>query len=138
MQEDTKKTSSLSLDSLVADEFDFLREIGPSGLVFVSATPMKPGDSIQLRLPRECPVLETTGLVSSCRPEKGHFAIGVDFADKVDRFQARMVQQVCHIEHYRKELREREGRDLSRQEAALEWIRKFAHDFPALEEFPRE
>jgi hypothetical protein len=41
-----------------------------------------------------------------------------------------MVQQVCSIENYRKEQREREGRRLSTQEAAVEWIEKYAGRFP--------
>ena len=43
-----------------------------------------------------------------------------------------MIEQVCHIEHYRKEVMLREGRELSAQEAAREWISKYAGDFPAL------
>jgi hypothetical protein len=37
-----------------------------------------------------------------------------------------------HIEHYRKEVERLEGRALTSQEAAGEWISKYAGDFPAL------
>jgi hypothetical protein len=41
-----------------------------------------------------------------------------------------MVQQVCSIENYRKEVETREGRTLTNQEAAAEWIKKHAGNFP--------
>jgi hypothetical protein len=37
---------------------------------------------------------------------------------------------VCSIERYRREVRRREGRVLSGQEAAEEWIRENAARFP--------
>ena len=43
-----------------------------------------------------------------------------------------MIEQICHIEHYRKEVARVEGRELSTQEAASEWISRYASDFPAL------
>jgi hypothetical protein len=41
-----------------------------------------------------------------------------------------MVQQVCSIENYRREVQQREGRALTTQEAASEWIAKYAGRFP--------
>jgi hypothetical protein len=54
----------------------------------------------------------------------------VQFLDAADAFRARMVEQVCSIERYRREVRRREGRVLSGQEAAEEWIREHAARFP--------
>jgi hypothetical protein len=42
----------------------------------------------------------------------------------------RMVEQVCHIEQYKKELFEDEGRALTGEQAAMEWIKRFAEGFP--------
>jgi hypothetical protein len=41
-----------------------------------------------------------------------------------------MIEQICHIEHYRKEVKLVEGRELSSEEAADEWITRYAGDFP--------
>jgi hypothetical protein len=41
-----------------------------------------------------------------------------------------LVEQVCHIEQYKKEVFLKEGRLLSGDEAAAEWIEKFANQFP--------
>jgi hypothetical protein len=40
-----------------------------------------------------------------------------------------MVQQVCAIEQYRQE-QEQQGRMLNSQQAAAEWITRFAGRFP--------
>jgi hypothetical protein len=42
-----------------------------------------------------------------------------------------MAEQICRIEEYKKEIREKEGRLLDGTDAALEWIRKYAKDFPS-------
>ncbi|HEU0077282.1 MAG TPA: hypothetical protein VFQ76_06510, partial [Longimicrobiaceae bacterium] len=62
--------------------------------------------------------------------EGDHFCIGVQFLDAGDAFRARMVEQVCSIDRYRRQVREREGRELTGQEAAEEWIRDHAARFP--------
>lgn len=40
-----------------------------------------------------------------------------------------MAAQVCRIRQYRQEVFEKEGRQLSYDEAALEWIERFAERF---------
>jgi hypothetical protein len=44
-----------------------------------------------------------------------------------------MVEQVCHIEHYRNEVLALEGRRLSTKQAAEEWIKKYSASFPNLQ-----
>ena len=46
------------------------------------------------------------------------------------KFIYSMVEQVCHIEQYKKEVLKNEGQGLSGEEAAVEWITKYAKDFP--------
>ena len=41
-----------------------------------------------------------------------------------------MVEQICYIEHYKREVLKNEGRILSGKDAALEWVKKNAADFP--------
>ena len=47
-------------------------------------------------------------------------------------FAARMVEQVCQIEHYRQQVQRAEGRVLDAETAAREWIKRYAASFPAL------
>jgi hypothetical protein len=58
------------------------------------------------------------------------FDVGVQFSDSLDAFSIRMVEQICHIEHYKKAVLKEQGRELSNDEAATEWIEKFAPEFP--------
>ena len=60
--------------------------------------------------------------------------MGVAFTEPDDLFRVRMVEQLCHIEHYKAEVLAREGRRLNGEQAAREEVGKFAHQFPALEE----
>ncbi len=128
--------AELQLDAVVVPDGDYLREIGPTGLVFASRSVLLPGAPIRLQIPVAPPVLDTTGRVVWCRPEHDHFIVGIEFLRKIDRFRARMIWQIFCIERYRVMVREREGRELTREEAAVEWIRWYASDFPKLDEFP--
>ncbi len=49
-----------------------------------------------------------------------------------DAFRARIVEQVFRIKEYQQQVLENEGRRLSDQDAASEWIARFAGDFPEL------
>jgi hypothetical protein len=60
------------------------------------------------------------------------YELGVTFLDAEDAFRARMVEQLCHIEDYRRSVMRTQGRELSLDEAATEWIEKFAEDFPEI------
>jgi len=80
------------------------------------------------------PGFEARAQVAWCHREGDGFLVGVAFVERGDLFRARMVEQICHIEHYRAEVLTNEGRDLDGEQAAREWIQKFAVDFPGLED----
>ena len=46
-------------------------------------------------------------------------------------FKARMIEQICYIENYRHAAKSDEDRTLTFEEAAMEWIDKYAADFPS-------
>ena len=79
------------------------------------------------------PAFEARARVAWCRPRRdgGGYEVGVSFLDAEDVFRARMVAQVCYIEDYRRSIARAEGRELSSEEAAGEWIAKYAHNFRA-------
>ena len=103
------------------------------GLSFESDECLDDGQILFLRIPTVDPPFEAQGRVVWCRPEKGRFLIGVQFLDAQSAFQSRMIEQVCSIENYRKEVEQKEGRKLDSQQAAAEWIEKFAGRFPKSE-----
>jgi hypothetical protein len=100
------------------------------GLAFVSTVCPVVGEILRIRIPIVEPVFEGRARVAWCRPESEKFLVGVQFLDATAAFQSRMVQQVCSIENYRKEILEREGRLLTAHDAAAEWIAKYAGRFP--------
>ena len=104
--------------------------VGHGGLAFESATCPVVGEMLRIRIPTVEPPFEGNARVVWCRPEGENFLVGVQFLDAPAAFRSRMVQQVCSIENYRREVREREGRVLTSQQAADEWIERFAGRFP--------
>ncbi len=107
-----------------------LSNVSHGGLSFVAREHHRIGSILDIRIPVSCPAFGTSGRVAWSREENGRFVIGVEFLDKEDVFRMRMVEQVCYIEHYRKEVELKEGRELTSEQAALEWIEKSAEDFP--------
>ena len=110
-----------------------LRNVSHGGLCFRHASQLAPGDTVTVRIPAVSPPFEAASRVVWCQTEGDGFQVGVEFLDKQDLFRARMIEQVCQIEHYRREMREKHGRELSSQEAALEWIGQFARSFPDID-----
>ncbi len=120
-----------SLNDLVSAQSDYLRDISAGGLSFCSRVQVEPGARIRIRLPVLRPVFETTAVVRWVRPNPDQtWEVGVEFDQLQSMFRARMVRQVCHIQNYRREVYEREGRVLNGEQAALEWIEKHARHFP--------
>lgn len=120
-----------SLGDVVPPGSEHLRNISEGGLAFLSQVDIPMGATIIVHIPVERPEVSIRGEVVWCRPfQEGGFEVGVRFIDAAQRFKMRMVEQVCHIEHYKRELKEKENRDLTSEEAALEWIRRFAKEFP--------
>lgn len=109
-----------------------LKDIGFGGLSFHSQVEASLGDMLLISIPVVEPVFEIEGRVVWCTEAGLAFDIGVEFTEPDKVYKARMVEQVCHIEHYRIEIRQSEGRELSGGEAAAEWIEKYAADFPEL------
>jgi len=118
------------LGEVVANRHDYLLNIGQGGLCFTSNRALPVGARIQIEIPIAEPAFRAEGIVAWSHARDGDFETGVRFAGAETEYNLRMVEQLCQIEHYRREVREREGREISSEEAALEWIRQYAADFP--------
>ena len=111
-----------------------LHDIGHGGLSFSSSRELAVGASITIRISQLQPAFEVEGQVAWCRPEGDGFTIGVSFLQAGDRFRVRMVEQVCHIEHYKSEVLATQGRSISGEQAAREWISRYAESFPLMDD----
>lgn len=113
-----------------------LCNVSVGGLAFASDVEVEAGLIVSLRIPCVSPVFESLGKVAWCRESGDGFELGVEFLDQDDAFRARMIEQVCHIEQYREQVWQTEQRKLSAEEAAAEWIGKYAATFPDDNMFP--
>jgi len=106
-----------------------LHNVSLGGLAFKSLAAWEVGSVVTLRIPLVKPPFESIGQVVWCRTYEAAYYVGVEFIEQNDVFKARMVEQVCQIERYRRML-EKEGRKITIEEAAMEWIQRYAADFP--------
>ena len=109
---------------------EHLNDISTGGLSFTSTCALRVGSLITIRITNVEPDFVARAQVAWCREEDNGFVVGVAFAESSDLFRARMVEQVCHIEHYKAEVLAAEGRHIDGEQAAEEWIQKFAMEFP--------
>lgn len=107
------------------------QNVSYGGLAFSSDTAIELDTVIGLRMPHLRPAFELPAVrVAWCHQEGSGFAVGVQFLEAAQAFEVRMVEQVCHIETYRRDVEQREGRQLTAEEAAEEWISRHASSFP--------
>lgn len=106
-----------------------LADISAGGLCYSARDSIEPGHVMLINI--DPPPFSAKGVVVWCKPDASRFKIGVAFADQEDPFSTRMVEQICRIEEYRQRVIAEEGRQISGEQAAYEWIEKYAGDYPA-------
>jgi len=107
-----------------------LTNLSLGGLAFISSQPLKVDQMVRVSIPILKQDNHLSGKVVWCEQSQNGYEIGLEFEGSKDVFRLRMIEQICHIEHYRKEVKLVEGRELSSEEAADEWITRYAGDFP--------
>lgn len=106
------------------------QDVSLGGLSFSSSKRLAVGTTVKIRIPIVEPPFEAEAKVIWCLARPDRYEAGIEFVNEQDAYTARMVEQICHIEHYRLWVKEVEGRDLDGESAAAEWISKYAKDFP--------
>lgn len=107
-----------------------LKDISIGGLRCRFDEPLETGTEVKIIFDLVDPVMEISGKVVWCRADDVSYELGIEYWGEQDVYRLRMVEQICHIEHYRKEIQTMEGRNLSSEQAAMEWIAKYAEEFP--------
>ncbi len=110
-----------------------MHDVSLGGLSFDTGTRLEVGCLVDVRITFVRPIFSTQARVVWCSQVAQHYEIGVEFLESADAFRARMVEQVCHIEHYRQAVLSREGRAMSSEDAAMEWISLYAATFPRVD-----
>jgi len=104
-----------------------------SGFVGITSfiqSPLDSGQSVQITLAEIDPNFCVAGRVVSCHEESEGYCVAIEFPLEEECYCVRMIEQLSQIEHYRRQ-EKNQGRRLNYNEAAAEWIQKFAASFPA-------
>lgn len=111
---------------------NFLPDQAPSqGLCFETAQPFAVGSDIHISIALNGSEFEGDAKVAWVEEQgESRRIVGVNFSDKDESYGIRMAEQICHIEHYRRDILLQEGRNLSAEEAAAEWVDRYASAFP--------
>lgn len=112
-----------------SDEECFMTTVSQGGLSCEVAQQLEVGAVVDVDILSVSPPYHGHGEIMWCRVSGSHFEVGVRFTDKEEAFKSRMVQQVCQIEQYKNMVYQRDGRLLDGDEAAAEWIEKYAAEF---------
>lgn len=116
-------------DSHLVNQTRSTHDISKGGLSFASSSPLEINLIIDLTIRITQPHFEESAKVVWCQHSGKEYEIGVKFLNDEAVYRIKMVEQACHIEHYRKNMLAMFGRELSIEEAAMEWISKFAADY---------
>jgi hypothetical protein len=119
-------------ESMSVDRIPHAHSLSRGGLAFRCRQLATPGSYVHVRIAYIPPGFESDAQVVWCREVGDSVELGVQFLNSEDAFQARMVEQICFIEAYRQEISRTEGRLLGPEDAANEWIAKFAANFPEI------
>ena len=114
------------------DDDTTVTNISLGGLSFISHQQLEILEKVQVCIPILKKDNYLSGTVVWCEKSRDGYEVGLEFDSSKEVFRLRMIEQICHIEHYRKEIERQQGRQLSTEEAAKEWISEYAGDFPAL------
>src|SRR3569623_200311 len=139
MREYIRHPSSIPLEVKIVDQHaslqqDVLNNVSVGGLSFCSREAVNTGARIVIRIPIIKESVEVTGRVVWCHRKGQWYDVGISFTDQQEAFRTRMVEQICHIERYKDEVRRDDRREISSEEAAAEWSKKYADSFPMLDE----
>lgn len=105
-----------------------LCDISQGGFACQLGRALFPGNKVTLNIPCLDQCQRVSGKVVYCNSGTNGYRVGIQFDDEKEAFKIKMVEQVCQIEHYRRELR-RDGRELDVETAAREWIKHYGKEF---------
>jgi len=109
---------------------EFLHNVSSGGLSFYTDQWLEPGSALHIQIQVQPPVFEADAIVVWCHKDGNGYQAGLQFNDSDVVYSMRMIEQICHIEQYKNEIYAKEGRKLTSEEAAKEWVSQFAADFP--------
>ena len=120
----------IEIETLPGKPTSRVADISYGGLAFLSGEPQAIGTPLHVRIPGAETALDARALVAWCQSEGDAYRIGVRFETPEDAYRSRLLEQIFAIERFREEMTRAEGREIPRDEAAREWIKRHASQFP--------
>lgn len=120
----------IEIEALPGEAPSRVADVSYGGLAFLAERPQPPGTLLHVRIPGAETSLSARAFVAWCQPEGDGYRIGIRFENPEDAYRSRLLEQIFAIERFRDELARTEGREVPRDEAAREWIRRHASGFP--------
>jgi Tfp pilus assembly protein PilZ len=111
---------------------DYSNNVSIGGICFQAKEKISLGSILLIKIPTIDPQFEAIGRVMWCLERKKTFDIGIEFIDEESTFKVRLIEQICYIKKYQEDILKQKGRRLDDEEAAEEWTRIFAKNFPAI------
>lgn len=109
-----------------------IKDVSIGGLCIRMAECPGRGSRVLVRIPCLDPPFQTGAEVVWCLRKGEDYDVGLCLLDQDAAFNVRMVEQICYIKHYRNQVLKVEGRRLTAEEAAAEWIRTYSSGFPSI------
>jgi hypothetical protein len=123
---------SLDYEPDRATDCNGISNVSLGGMSFIASDRLDVDESIHVRFP----VLEQEnsleGKVVWCNKTQKGYEVGLEFIEAAQVERMKMIDQICQIEGFRQGLEQSEGRKLSSEQAAQEWIKRYAGEFSAL------
>ncbi|MBY4676655.1 hypothetical protein [Marinobacterium arenosum] len=115
------------------DSYDETRsESRQLGLICNSPHRFENGSSIRIAFPfiDKSESSDLIGVVNSCRKINSDYELAIAFPNQDSAMRMRMLEQRARIYLYQQKMAQLYDRHLSEQDAALEWIDRYAANFP--------
>ena len=93
----------IEVNGVDVQNIESLHDVSFGGLSFISKNRIKLDSKVNITIKFVTPSFTSMTIVKWCRKRGDHYEIGVSFCDPEDAYRARIIEQVCHIEHYKRE-----------------------------------
>lgn len=109
-------------------------DISEGGICFLAERFLAKGAEINLKIPVGDRVFTIQGQVaySNRLPNLNRFKTGVLFLNANDAFRAKLAEEMLQIKIFREKISKEQGREFTEEEAARQWIDKYAKKFGEL------
>jgi len=111
---------------------DTITNVSLGGLCFVADDRLEIDEAIQVRFPVLDEETHIDGKVVWCNKTTKGYEVGLEFNDPAEVERLKMIEQIRQIENFRSDMEQQIGHKLSSEQAAREWVSKYAGEFSAL------